>query len=315
MLDQAQAMGVSRAWLCQQCAIDTSQLYRADARVEQLWVTRLWQCLQQAVPNEPVSLYCGQAVSLAPLPLLHDALFASDSLGAALTRLQRAQHLVAQSVRVELQPCPLGMTIDFEATQPLSQHTLEVALVGWLHISRALLGRMPRLLAVQLGAQPTGLIHWRCWLPDLVLTERYRFTIAWSDWQQPRRGGHDHAWPLVQQQLQQLRHHQWVGYVRHCLHQMLALGCADRRSVASALHISVSTLQRRLRQHGLSFQQLLQQHRQTWACRWLLQGVPLSDIAQRLGYQDQTAFQRAFRHWLGCTPRQWQQGQLNSLAG
>ena len=34
-------------------------------------------------------------------------------------------------------------------------------------------------------------------------------------------------------------------------------------------------------------------------------GVPIPDIALRLGYADTTAFHRAFRRWMGTSPEAW----------
>ncbi len=73
--------------------------------------------------------------------------------------------------------------------------------------------------------------------------------------------------------------------------------------VAARLHLSSRTLKRRLQQHGLSFQQLLDEVRRRDGMR-LLQDASLrvEQVAQRLAYADPANFTRAFRKWTGVTP-------------
>ena len=65
-------------------------------------------------------------------------------------------------------------------------------------------------------------------------------------------------------------------------------------------------LQRKLREQGLSFTQLLDQIRQDLALQHLgQQNLNISELAPLLGYSETSAFSRAFRRWFGVSPRQW----------
>ena len=68
-------------------------------------------------------------------------------------------------------------------------------------------------------------------------------------------------------------------------------------------NVSPRTLIRRLREEGVTYQQLLDMVREELAC-WLLVQTSLSieAIAESLGYQDTSNFSRTFRRWLGITP-------------
>lgn len=73
--------------------------------------------------------------------------------------------------------------------------------------------------------------------------------------------------------------------------------------IAEREHVSSRTLIRRLRDEGLTYQQLLDRVRQDLACWWLLQSeLSVDTIADRLGYQDTSNFSRTFRRWVGMTP-------------
>lgn len=74
-------------------------------------------------------------------------------------------------------------------------------------------------------------------------------------------------------------------------------------SVAEALAMKPWTLRRRLRAQDTDFSTLLDAERQQLAQDWLLYSDrPISRIAADLGYSEQSAFNRAFRRWFGCTP-------------
>ncbi len=73
--------------------------------------------------------------------------------------------------------------------------------------------------------------------------------------------------------------------------------------VARQLHMSESTLQRRLAKEGCRYQQLLDQVRYRLA-REYLQGttLPVAEIASLLGFSDAANFRRTFHRWSHTTP-------------
>ena len=94
----------------------------------------------------------------------------------------------------------------------------------------------------------------------------------------------------------------------HRVHQHLAQLCQDGQphvdELAARLHLSVRTVQRRLLDNDTTFQQALDEIRQRLCWQYLQQDIQLSDIAQLLGYSDQSAFTRAYKRWTGSTPHQ-----------
>jgi AraC-like DNA-binding protein len=77
-------------------------------------------------------------------------------------------------------------------------------------------------------------------------------------------------------------------------------------SVASALGMSERSLQRRLRELGRSYREIVDACRREEAERLLLEGrSDLAAIAHRLGFADQSGFSRAFKRWTHLAPRDW----------
>ena len=99
--------------------------------------------------------------------------------------------------------------------------------------------------------------------------------------------------------------------LRQALPRLLTDGRAGLPDMARALHMSSRTLQRRLGEHGISWQQFLDHARSGLAAEYLADHtLTLSDVALLLGFSEQSAFTRAFRRWHGVTPGRWRrQGQ------
>ena len=85
----------------------------------------------------------------------------------------------------------------------------------------------------------------------------------------------------------------------------------DLAATASALHMSASTLQRRLATDGTSFQSLKDELRRDLAIvRLNTSAVPLAALADELGFADSAAFQRAFKSWTGSAPGAYRRGAM-----
>ncbi len=94
--------------------------------------------------------------------------------------------------------------------------------------------------------------------------------------------------------------------LRVAMSQAITDGHAQLETVAAHLHRAPRTLQRQLAELDLGFQELLDDTRRRMAENYLRdEGLTLADIAQLLGYGEQSAFQRAFKRWTGQTPRQF----------
>jgi AraC-like DNA-binding protein len=90
------------------------------------------------------------------------------------------------------------------------------------------------------------------------------------------------------------------------LKQLLAGHRPAIQDLARELHLSTRTLQRRLTEHGITFQRLLDEARRELARHYLLHSSrELNETAYLLGYEDANSFFRAFHHWEGTSPGQW----------
>lgn len=92
--------------------------------------------------------------------------------------------------------------------------------------------------------------------------------------------------------------------VRAALDLMMHSGDANQVEVARALGLHERTLQRRLKGEGAAFEDIKDAVRRARAEEYLRQReLPLSQVAELLGYSEPAALSRSCRRWFGDTPK------------
>jgi AraC-like DNA-binding protein len=79
--------------------------------------------------------------------------------------------------------------------------------------------------------------------------------------------------------------------------------CTSER-IAAELCLHPRTLQRRLRAEGSSFEDIKDEVRRDVALRYIQQGMPLTRVAEKLGYAETSVLSRSCFRWFSASPRQ-----------
>jgi AraC-like DNA-binding protein len=94
--------------------------------------------------------------------------------------------------------------------------------------------------------------------------------------------------------------------VQRLLLRVLPEGGVSVHRLAKMMNQSARTLQRRLGDHGLTWQMLLDRTREQLARQYLRDpALSVCEVAMMLGYSDQSAFTKAFKRWTADTPQAW----------
>ncbi|ODS00279.1 hypothetical protein AUC68_01125 [Methyloceanibacter methanicus] len=97
-----------------------------------------------------------------------------------------------------------------------------------------------------------------------------------------------------------------AGKLGTLITELLPYGSVTIDHVAAMLRMSRRTLQRRLRDFGFAFEELVDDVRRVEAIRRVALGEQSAmEIAFMLGYSEQAHFTRAFRRWTGLSPREY----------
>lgn len=105
-----------------------------------------------------------------------------------------------------------------------------------------------------------------------------------------------------------------LARVRYEIGIALAKGHLDLALIATQCGMTPWTVKRRLKERGLTFQQLLAEVRQTIAMEYLNRSMSITDVAFALGYSEVSAFSRAFREWTGLSPKNFLANRATRLS-
>lgn len=102
-----------------------------------------------------------------------------------------------------------------------------------------------------------------------------------------------------------------VADVLAVINAQMTTGSLSIGNICEKMDIKERTLRRKLTQMETSFSELLAQARQETATIYMMdKNISLAEIAQALGFNDQSAFSRAFKDWTGKTPKAYRQSIL-----
>lgn len=267
--------------------------------------------------KEPtIGLSIAQGINTANLGILGYLLHACENMGEALLRLHRygkwinndmeQMQIIQQGHQIELrwpQPKPINGILHEMGMAILQQFSLQLVgrplNVNHVHFAHSLKGGPEKL---KIYEQFFG-------CPVLFDQPYSAFSFPAHTLHIPIEKPDKALLDILQQQAEQALKSMpstgiFLQQAQRKLIELCQLGEPTLAQLARQLHLSTRTLQRRLMQHEVSFQQLLDEVRQQLCTQYLHQHVPLSDIAQLLGYSDQSAFTRAYKRWTGSTPFQ-----------
>ena len=118
-----------------------------------------------------------------------------------------------------------------------------------------------------------------------------------------RAGGYRKA-PIVSLRLHETMSLSFVDHVKVVMRKLLKSGEISRQILADELCISEKTLERRLSKNSESYRSLLLSIRKELAQRYLNSShYSIEYIAKMLGYSDRNAFSKAYKKWMGHSPR------------
>ncbi len=92
--------------------------------------------------------------------------------------------------------------------------------------------------------------------------------------------------------------------VKARLIDQLPSGHTAETSIAEAINLSPRTLQRKLQEEGTSYRELLDETRRELAAQYIENSrLSINEITYLLGFSEPSNFSRAFKRWMGVSPR------------
>lgn len=284
----------------------------------------LWQVLVDLSHDPAIGLRIATGLDGAVMPASFMAAYHARDFRDALQRVARFKRLCApEEVRIveRDERCEIVVTwshADGQATPPA---LVDATLASLMELGRKGTGLPLSALAVEL-ARPQSAADYERYFGCRVRfgAERDCLTFHRSDLDKQfvSYNGEllDILIPELDRRLEEQAHSTTLAeQICWVLRRRLTAGRPDIRSVANELAMSERSLQRKLTDEGLTFQNLLSETRHQLALEYLADPtLAIIEVAFMLGYEDQNSFFRAFRQWEAITPAAWRVRHLQGLA-
>lgn len=292
--------------------LDPDRAHDPNARISSSRIEQLQVRAAELLRDPCVGLYAVQFWHPSHLGPLGYAWLASSTLRAALGRLQRFIKMVTGIMVIRIEDTAEGLAVSFVAKPGYldlpHRHDFFAALV--VHMCRMNFGdtltpaRVSFMHAPFPGSQAFD-DYFRCRVTFAAPTNTVVFAAEDVDKRLPSGNpqlAHLHDQVIIRY-IAGLDRDDIVQRAKAVILDQLQTGVLADDNVAEALHLSVRTLQRKLRDVGTSFRELLEQTRREVAEAYIRdRSVSLGEVAFMLGFSDASAFSRAYRRWTGKTP-------------
>lgn len=134
-------------------------------------------------------------------------------------------------------------------------------------------------------------------------------TISMADATLPMIYESPELWATFEPDLQRKLADQLAGSktsdrLRNALLEAIPAGLTNSEEVATRMHMSKRSLQRRLSEEGTTYKSVLDKTRSDLARHYLLSSeISIDEVSHLLGFSDRSSFYRAFQSWFGTTPK------------
>lgn len=273
---------------------------------------RFWNGLAHVSQNEPAfALRLVQAINAKTTDPAMIAFLSSSDLNMALERTSHYKPIVAP-VRLNVEQNDRQTILTFAGlpqSGPLPTLFVAFELMFWVQLARIATREQVNPETVHSSLDLSEVDAYEAFLGTrLRRDEVNRVTFSAADAQKPFLTANHALWAILEsafdKRMEDLTQEaSFRDRVRACLLEMLASGHYSMAYVASKLAISNRTLQRRLREEGTTFQEVLDELREELARHYLsVTDYTSAEISFLLGYEEPNSFFRAFRAWTGQTP-------------
>lgn len=296
-----------------------------NARMPALETAKLWRSASARAGDPAFGLFASRFVKPTTFHALGYAVFASATLRDALQRLLRYSHLVSDAGELALSTTDRDARLELvplrddsnhasvpDGSQPPvvpSSQAIDAVMSLIVRTCRTMTDRSFSLLSVEqrrpapLQSEPYERFF-RCPITFGARVDALTFDAEGLDRALPTANAElaKHNDELVRRYLADMREGTIVDRVRRALAEQLP-NDASPTKVAGLLAMSSRSLQRRLQEHGTSYVEVLRDTRRELAINHLRQPhCSITEIAFLLGFEDASAFARAFRTWTGVSP-------------
>lgn len=313
--------------LCELADIDPKWILNKDRslltakQVDDLWANAVY-----LTKDPDLGLHFGESIQLAALGIVGELIKSSSTIGAAVIVAAELGHMVTNLFKMQVKQardtftvCIEPLTTDWQSLESAKQ-TLDVLMVMVIHeLDGLLMKKISPLKISYVSKTGSSAEHeriLRC-KPQYTTGKVNEVTFDRLYWDEPIITADYELQNFLREKISTYTENnkpedKLADRIRHYLMSNAYLGIGSLDEIAANFNVSARTLQRRLRDEEVSFQQLADGVRQQLAVQAITQGnYSVKEIAYSLGYNELSAFSRAFKRWTSVSPDHYKTQSLS----
>lgn len=313
-------MGIDTRALLQAVGIERSTLEDSDARLPLEQVRALWARAYELSRDPDLALHAAEQLPFGAYKVIDLLAAHAPTIGSGIAQVSEYFPLINSAVCLPIVVGEQEVTLGIESasapgvlTRPYVEYTFAAILLR----TRIAFGVDFAVERVELSHDPPPSTReheriFRC--PVQFRASDCRMVFDRSVWDTPRSSEDSVLFSVLEEYAALLLETprppaSLVNDVRRAIAAELRGGDPSVQRVAKSLGMSPRTLQRRLLQKEIKYSEILDEMRQGAARAYLSQHeISVSETAYLLGFSELSSFNRAFKRWHGCSPKQYREG-------
>jgi len=306
-------LGHDVAALLAAAGIRATELGDPDGRIACRAIGAVFAAAQQRRPTANLWLRLAEETPLGAFPLIDYLIVTAATVGAGLHRYAHYARLTGAPLRIDIHEDeqPIRVNIDTAAGTPEYAVCLTV-----LHLQREAEGTLvPSFVSFTHRPDDPQAFEAALHCPVRSNAAWNGLALSSDAWQLPFRRRDLALQGVLERHARDVLARIPAGddvatELRRVLASRVTGGDTRIASAARAIGTSVRSLQRRLAQEGLSYQEVLDRCRCEAAERHLAdRSLSIAEISWLTGYSEPSAFHRAFRRWRGVSAQVFREQQ------
>jgi AraC-like DNA-binding protein len=312
---------VSPERLCALTGINWNELKVGKSTITPKQVNDLWLNASHLTKDPLFGLHFGESLQLAALGIVGQIIQNSRTVGEAITHAAEFTHLLTDLFDMDVTQADDTFSIDFVANRKqaeeypfLFQQMADSVTVFALHELDGLILERIKPLTVTLPYHPSDPEEYQRVLRCTLITagNTYKLEFDKCYWNEPILTANYELQSVLLQKASAMSNTLVASQSlkeRICTYLLANayLGIPTLEEIAANFNTSSRSLQRKLQDEDVTYQQLADSVRKSLAVHYLESGqYPIKEISYILGYNELSAFTRAFKRWTGTTPFSFQ---------
>ena len=318
LLAYAVQKDVSPERLCKLSGLDWETIRRRSKLViTPKQVNDLWMNASHLSHDPLFGLHLGESMQLAALGVVGQIVQNSRTVGEALTHAAEFLHLVTDLFGMDVSQGDESFTIRFIPDQDKAQespfvfrHMIDLSLAFVMHEVDGLVLQRIKPKRVMLPYDAAEFSEYERILRCKPIEKADEYALEFDDryWNEPILTANYELQSVLLQKASVMSdtiEERQPLKERICTYLLANayLGIPTLEGIAANFNTSARSLQRKLQEEGVTYQQLADSIRKSLAVYYLESGkYPVKEVSYILGYNELSAFTRAFKRWTGTTP-------------